>query len=90
MDNEESFDSWDIAPGLGAEDIRWVARRQFAASIGTAMFIAAMATLVAISPIHHQAAAETPHRTLTIHTPSFLVPGQQRSVALTRRGIASR
>jgi hypothetical protein len=89
MDNEESCDSWDIAPGLSAEDIRCVARRQFAASIATAMLIAAVAILAAISPTRYQAAADTPHRTLTIHTPSFVIPGQQRSVALTRRGIAS-
>jgi hypothetical protein len=90
MDDEESFDRWEIAPGLSAEDIRQVARRQFSASIATAMFIAAMATLAAISPTRYQPAVDTPHRTWTIHTPSFVIPGQQPSVALTRRGIVSR
>jgi hypothetical protein len=89
MDNEESFDSQDIAPGLSAEDIRQVARRQFAASTATAMLIAAMAILAAVSPTRYQAAADTPHRTLTIHTPSFLISDPQRTVAFTRRGIAS-
>jgi hypothetical protein len=89
MDNEESFDSQDIAPGLSAEDIRQVARRQLAASTATAMFIAAMAILAAVSPTRYQAATGTPHRTLTIHTPSFVIPGPQRTLAFTRQRRAS-
>ena len=68
--------------GLGADEMRSVARRQLAGSIAVAVVIAAFAGLMAVRPVHREAQYAAAHKSSVIQKPVFVTPPEHLLAAV--------
>jgi hypothetical protein len=87
MENIENFEEDGVALGLGAAEIRSVARRQLVGSTVAAVLIVVVATLTALRPAYRETADIAPHKLAGIQRPSFVMPQGAHVADLTRRDI---
>jgi hypothetical protein len=77
MQNVERLEGNDLGVGMSADEIRSVARRQFAASVVVAIVIALAAGLMALKPAYRDTADSAQHKYAGVQQPSFAAgPGQ--------------
>jgi hypothetical protein len=86
MEYVELLDDEGVASGLTADEIRLVARRQLVGSIFATVVIAAAAGLMALRPVHPDAAVAASQK-IILAQPSFVTSQGQRVASLKQHEI---